>query len=261
MPEIEKLSVFIITKNEEQDIRRCIESVTWADEIIVVDSGSTDTTESICREYTDKFIYNEWPGSNKQKQFALEQCSNLWVLSVDADEVVSPELRDSITSTLVAGPKHEGYKMLRRNYYKDKPLYFGSMVPKPEFRLFRKDRGKFVDRLIHDKVILDGRCGWVKGYLEHYNIDSLAEWVEKNTTYAIRSAKDDYEQGKRAGIGHFFGVLNLFLRRYILLGGFLHGVPGLMFSVMPAYFRLLQYCIMWEMQKEAGQSKKKSGTD
>lgn len=251
MPEIEKLSVFVITKNEEEDIRQCLESVAWADEIVVVDSGSTDATEEIVREFTDKFIYNEWPGSNKQKQFALEQCSHNWVLSVDADEVVSPRLRKSIASLLSANPKCAGYKMLRRNYYKDKPICYGSMVPKPELRLFRKDMGHFIDRLIHDKVILSGRCGWVKGYLEHYNITDISEWIEKNTRYAILAARDDAANGKMVSIGHFIGVLNLFIRRYILLGGFLHGVSGLIFSVMPAYFRFLQYCIMWEIQKES----------
>jgi glycosyltransferase involved in cell wall biosynthesis len=242
----------VITKNEEEGIRRCLESVRWADEIVVVDSGSTDGTEKICREFTDRFIYHEWPGSNRQKQFAMEQCSNLWVLSIDADEVVSPSLRASIESLLAGGPKCSGYKMLRRNYYKDKPLYHGAMVPKPELRLFRRDKARFIDRLIHDKVILDGPCGKVGGYLEHYNITDLYEWIEKNTLYARRGAEDDFARGKRIGFRHFVGVLNLFLRRYVLLGGFLHGVSGIVFSVMPAYFRLLHYCIMWEMQKEAG---------
>lgn len=220
----------------------------WADEIIVVDSGSADRTEDVCRKFTDKFIYNKWPGSNRQKQFAADQCSNLWVLSIDADEVVSPELSKNIQSLLGKRPKHDVYKMLRRNYYKDRPVEFGAMHPKPEVRLFRRDRARFIDRMTHDKLVYEGPCGCVKGYLEHYNITELKEWYEKNLRYAAACAEDDFLRGKRIGFRHFAGLPNLFFRRYILWRGFMHGVLGLVFSAMPVFFRLAQYSIMWELQ-------------
>ena len=246
---IEKLSVFIIVKNEEDGIRRCLESVAWADEIIIVDSGSTDATESICREFTDSFIFHEWESSNRQKQFAMDQCSNLWALSVDADEVVSPELRKSIENMLSGDSKCSGYKFLRRNYYKDIPLNFGAMHPKPELRLFRRDQARFKSGAVHDKIILDGPRGWLKGYLEHYNITDMAEWVEKNVRYARLSAEDDFARGKRVTWRHFAGLLFLFLRRYILWRGFLHGRLGLFFSAMPVFFRLHQYTLTRELQE------------
>jgi glycosyltransferase involved in cell wall biosynthesis len=228
-----------------------LESVAWADEIVVVDSGSTDGTESVCREFTERFIYHEWESSNRQKQFALEQCKCPWVLSIDADEVVSPGMRKSIESLLSGEPQCRGYKILRRNYYKDILLDFGAMHAKPELRMFRRDSGKFADRAVHDKVIIDGKVGWLKGYIEHYNISELAEWVEKNVRYARLSGEDDVAKGRRVTWRHFCGLPALFLRRYILWRGFLHGVLGLFFSAMPVYFRLLQYSVMWEKQKEA----------
>lgn len=249
---MERVSVFIITKNEEKDIRRCLESVAWADEIVVVDSGSKDATGDICREMGARFIFHEWENSNRQKQFALESCLNPWVLSIDADEVVSPEMRDSVKTLLSGKPKCDGYKVLRRNYYRDRPLYFAAMHPKPELRLFRRDRGRFIDRAVHDKVILDGRCGWVDGYLEHFNIVELAEWVQKNVGYARLCAEDDIRRGKPVGLRQFSSLCSMFFTRYILCRGCLHGVLGLFFSAMPVYFRMLQYSIMWEMQKEMG---------
>lgn len=233
-------------------IRRCLESVAWADEIVVVDSGSADSTEEICEGFTDRFMFHEWEGSNRQKQFALEQCSNDWVLSIDADEVVSPALAKNIQALMTSGPRYVGYKILRRNYYKDEPVDFGAMHSKPELRLFHRGHGRFAERLVHDKVLLDGPYGWVKGYLEHYNLSSISEWVQKNVRYAILSAEDDVARGKRVGFRHFAGLPGLFLRRYILWRGFLHGVPGLVFSAMPTYFRFIQYSTMWELQKEVG---------
>ncbi|MEN6521665.1 MAG: glycosyltransferase family 2 protein [Armatimonadota bacterium] len=248
---MEKLSVIIITKNEENCIRECLESVKWADEIVVVDSGSTDKTEEICREYTDKFFYNEWPGSNRQRQLAADKCSNLWTIFIDSDEAVSPELAKNIQSLLKTEPKCDVYKVLRRNYYRDRPAEYGVMHPKPEIRLFRRDRVKFIDRSTHAKLVYSGKSGSVKGYLEHYNITELKEWYEKNLRYARACAEDDFTKGKRVGFRHFAGLPNLFFRRYILWRGFLHGVPGLVFSAMPVFFRLVHYSIMWELQSNS----------
>lgn len=167
---------------------------------------------------------------------------------IDTDEVVSPELAKNIQSLLKSGPKHDAYRMLRRNYYKDRPVEFGVMHPKPEVRLFRRDRVRFIERVVHAKLIYEGRCGWVKGYLEHYNITELKEWYEKNLRYAIACAEDDFARGKQVGFRHFAGLPGLFLRRYIIWRGFMHGVLGLVFSAMPVFFRLVQYSIMWELQ-------------
>ncbi len=244
-----RISVFVITKNEEARIKRCLESVSWADELVVVDSGSTDGTERACLEFTDRFIYNDWVNSNRQKQFALEQCSYDWVLSIDADEVVSLEMRRAIKELLSGKPSKVGYKVLRRNYYRERLVDFGVMHSKPELRLFRRDAGRFAPRAVHDKVVLDGPSGQIGGYLEHYNITSLSLWVEKNIRYGKVSAEDDFARGKRVTWRHFAALPSLFLRRYFLWKGILHGVLGFYFSAMPVFFRLHQYSIMWELQQ------------
>lgn len=167
---------------------------------------------------------------------------------IDADEVVSPELAKSIKDLLESEPEFDTYRVLRRNYYKDNPAEFGVMHPKPEVRLFRRDCARFIDRMAHAKIVCNGKCGRVKGYLEHYNITNLKEWYEKNLRYARICAEDDIARGKQVGFRHFAGLPVLFLRRYIFWRGFMHGVPGLVFSAMPVFFRLVQYSIMWELQ-------------
>jgi glycosyltransferase involved in cell wall biosynthesis len=253
---MERLSAIIITKNEEGCIGPCLESVKWADQIVVVDSGSSDRTMDICREYTDCVIYNEWPGSNRQKNFALSHAVNPWILCIDADEAVSPKLRQSIEKAIASDPPYAGYKMLRRNYYRDTPFEFGAFYPKPELRLFRRDKGKFIDRLVHDKVILDGKCGKLDGYLEHYNITDLAEWIEKNVRYAALSAQGDLSKGRRVTLWDFISPFGHFLRRYIFRKGFLHGIPGLVFSLLPACFRVLTCAMVWDGQEKARREKR-----
>jgi len=245
---IEKVSACIITKDGEDSIRQCLESVRWADEIIVVDSGSTDATESICREFADRFIFHEWEGYAGQRTFALTQCSHPWAFMIDDDETVSPELQASIREELSA-PGFDAYKVLRRNYFRGNPVDYAAMRPKPQIRLFRKECLSWIDRRVHEKPVLSGRCGWLKGYLNHYAVSDLSEWIEKNTRYAKLAAEYDASCGRRIGFWHFAGLPLHFLRRYLLRGGFLHGIPGLLFSALPAYFRFIEYSEAWDMQQ------------
>ena len=253
---MEELSVFVITKNEEHCIARCLESVSWAEEIIVVDSGSTDRTQEIAESLGARFVFHEWENSNRQKQYALSLCTKAWALCLDADEAVSAELRQSIRQVLANPPPFAGYKMLRRNYYRDRPLDYGAFRPKPELRLFRRDKGEFVDRVVHDKVILDGPCGKLRGYLEHYNIEILAEWIAKNLRYAQLSAQEMHRRGKHATLASVMSPWWIFLRRYFFRKGIFHGIPGFIFSFLPAVFGFVTQFLLWEMGREEVRSQR-----
>ena len=159
---MEKLSVTIITLNEEKRIRDALESVKWADEIIVVDSGSTDKTVDICKEYTDKVFFNPWPGHVAQKNVAVDKASHLWILSIDADERITPKLAGEIQKVL-HNPKADAYKMPRHVYYLGQWINHSGWYPDNKVRLFRKDKARWGGTNPHDTVVANGNVGYLNG--------------------------------------------------------------------------------------------------
>ena len=247
------ISVAIIAFNEEEAIRDCLESVRWAEEIVVVDSGSTDGTEAICREYTDKFFVRQWEINDAQYNKALSLCSKEWVLQLDADERVSKEMEGEIRELFAgsAGPGADGYTFPRKLFYLGRWLTHGGWYPDRKLRLFKKGKAKWVGGLHAKAVLLEGRISHLKGDLIHLSYKDIHDQVLRMERYAEVAAR-----GKIARDGSSWPVLRMvcdppliFIRRYFLQLGFLDGIPGLVALVVNAFYVFLKYAKLWELQK------------
>lgn len=241
------LSVIIIAKNEADRIRETLDSVYgWADEIIVLDSGSTDDTVAICREYTDKVYETDWPGFGKQKQRALDKAVCDWVLSIDADEQVSPELRAEIDKELQDDPSHTGYDVHRPVIIFGKVMDFSGSGQSP-LRLFKRTTGYFTDVPVHEKVMLrEGSLGRLRGSLYHETYRDYGHAVEKFAEYAWLQAGVRYTRGKRGGLAGALlrSTLN-FIHNYIVRFGFLDGSRGFVFAALHAQYTFNKYAALW----------------
>lgn len=244
------ISAIIITKNEEQRIGRCLESLFWADEIVVVDSGSTDRTRNICESYpTVRFVEHPWDGFGRQKNHALQNAQGEWVFSIDADEVVSPELATEIKATL-EHPDCAGYLVPRKNFYRGQWVRHSGWWPDPVLRLFRRDKGRFSDRSVHETVELDGRPGRLDGCLEHHSFSGIADFLRKADSYSSLGAEVMLQQGKRSSV-----VLALvksaatFFKTLILKRGFLDGYVGVLISFSNAVGVFYRYMKCLELKQ------------
>ncbi|MEK6692593.1 MAG: glycosyltransferase family 2 protein [Nitrospirota bacterium] len=247
---MEKLSVAIITHNEEKDIRDCLESVKWADEIVVVDSFSNDKTVEICREYSDKVYQREWSGFSNQKNNAIDLTNNPWVLVVDADERVSEGLKKEIKEILNKDPEFNGYFIPRKSYFLRKWIRYSGWYPDYSVRLFRKDKGRFEQREVHESVKIDGKTGKLKNPLEHYTYSSLSEYIKRMDTYSTLAAREMVNDGKRTGIVSIISrSLFTFFRMYVLQQGFREGMHGLLLAIFYSYYTFVKYAKLWEMKR------------
>lgn len=246
----EKISVTVITHNEEENIKDCLESVKWADEIIVVDSGSTDRTIKICGEYTDKVFFNAWPGMKEQKQCAVEKASNLWIFSIDADERVTEALEEFILREL-KNPMFNGYRFPRRNYFLGEWLKFGGWYPDHVLRFFRKDRGRFGGANPHDKVVVEsGRIKTVDIPLIHHTYKSISQYLAKQNMYSSISAKELFYSGKRFPPYVIpFKALFKFIETYFIKKGFIDGFRGLIVAVGATYSMFWKHIQLWELSR------------
>lgn len=243
------LSVIIIALNEADRIRPCIESVHgWADEIIVLDSGSTDATVQIVREYTNKVWETDWPGFGKQKQRALDRATCEWVLSIDADERVTPELRAEIDHTLHGRPAHTGYDVHRPVVLFGRIMDFSGSGQSP-LRLFKRSEGMFTQVPVHERVELKtGTLGRLRGSLYHETYRDYNHAVVKFAEYSWLQANARFEKGKRSGL--FFaalrGILN-FVYNYFIRLGFLDGGRGFILAALHANYTFNKYAALWEI--------------
>ena len=242
------ISVTVITKNEAAIIRTCLESVAWADEIIVVDSGSTDGTVEICREYTDKVILTDWPGFGPQKNRALDMATKDWVLSLDADECVTPELREEMQAVMADPGGKAAFAMPRRSSYCGKPMRHSGWWPDYVTRLFRRGRARFSDDLVHERLIVDGPVGRLREPLLHEAFSDLEEVLDTMNRYSTAGARMMRDRKERAGLStallHGFWS---FLSTYVLRAGFLDGREGLMLAISNAegtYYKYLKLMLL-----------------
>lgn len=244
-----KLSVIIITKNEAENIRACLESVAWADEIIVVDAGSSDATVEICRELKTRVFVHDWPGFGAQKNRALAYASYDWVLSLDADERVTPELRVEIESALQNAPA-DGYEIPRLSSFCGRFMHYSGWHPDFVLRLFRRGRGSFSDALVHESVQLQGSVARLQQPLLHYSYRDFDEVLSKLNSYSSAASTMLQRRGKKGGLAQ--AVLHglwAFIRTYILRAGFLDGREGFMLAVMNAENSYYRYIKLWLKQK------------
>jgi glycosyltransferase involved in cell wall biosynthesis len=229
------LSVIIICKDEEKNIRECLESVSWADEIIVLDSGSNDNTVSICQEFTDQVHITDWPGFGKQKQRALELATQPWVLSIDADERITQESKNEILETINRADAVDGYHLPRSSNFCGRFMRHSGWYPDYVLRLFRRESARFTDDVVHERVICNGTSANLKHPILHYTYDSLDQAVEKANLYSTLGAEKLYKEGKQSSISKaFLKGFWAFLRTYLFRQGFRDGKHGFLLAVVNA---------------------------
>ncbi len=243
----EPLTVLVPTFNEEFNIRDCLESIKWADEIFVVDSYSTDRTPEICREYTDKIVQHEYINSAAQKNWAIPQTTHKWVLIVDSDERVSARLRDSILSTLENPSKYDGYYVKRENFFFDHHIRHGGWERDYVLRLFNKERGRYEDKEVHAHIEVEGKEGYLDGPLYHYTYRNLDQYFGKFLRYTKWAAGDLDTSGRRPSwVNLAVRPWMRFLKMYVLRLGFLDGKHGLVLCWLAAFSVFTKYARLWE---------------
>ncbi len=239
------LSVIIITKNEAERLPRCLDSVRdLADEIIVLDSGSTDATLEIARRYTDKVTVSaDWPGFGPQKNRALDDATGDWVLSLDADEWLTPELAAEVVAVLKT-PAAEVYEIPRLSSFCGRPMRHSGWWPDHVARLFRRGTARFSDDLVHERLVFSGSARRLKSPLNHETYRNLDEMLVKLNRYSTDGAENHFHHGKRGGLGKAIGRgVWAFVRTYVVRAGFLDGREGFLLAVANAettYYRYLK---------------------
>lgn len=246
-----KVSALIPTYNEEKNIRDCLESLQWAEEIIVVDSYSEDSTREIAREFTDRVYQHEYVNSATQKNWALDnlEFSNRWVLIVDADERCTDELRTSIESKS-ENPGYDGYWIYRENHFLGKKIKHCGWNKDKVLRLFKKEKGRYKDKEVHAQLNLSGKENSLEGKLKHFTYRDFESYFEKFNRYSTWGARQLYKDGKK---GSVFKIITRpvcrFLRTYFLFLGFLDGVHGLILSSLAGMSVFAKYVKLWHFQQ------------
>jgi glycosyltransferase involved in cell wall biosynthesis len=237
-----QLSVVTIVRNEEKKLGACLESVKWADEIIIVDDMSTDGTPGIARRYTDRIFTRKMDNEGRHRNWAYAQAKNTWVLSLDADEVVTPELRDEIISTLSWNPAESGFTIPRRNFIGSHWVRHGGWYPSPQLRLFRKDNFKYEEVGVHPRAIMPGPCGHLKCDMLHYSYDDVAELVNSLNGQTTKEAEKWISGGRKMPMSKaLWRAVDRFCRAYVGKKGHHDGVVGLMVAVNGAIYQVLSY--------------------
>jgi len=243
------VSAIVITKNAEPTIRRCLESVKWADEIIVVDSGSTDATADICRELGAKFHQTpDWPGHGPQKNRALDRASGEWIVALDSDEWMTPELRQEVEGAMAEPRGHAAFAIPRRSSFCGRFMRHSGWWPDYVVRLFRRDASRFSEDHTHDRLIIQGRTGKLKQSIMHEAITDLDQVIVKMNMYSSSAARMKHQQGRKASL--FTALLHggwAFFRTYVLRLGFLDGREGFMLAVANAegsYYRYVKLMLL-----------------
>jgi len=251
---VNRLSVTIIAWNEEERLRACLESVAWADEIIVVDAESTDKTVQVAREFTDKIWVRPWAGFATQKNFALEQATGEWVLSLDADERVTAELRERIGRIVRANGPADGYSIPRKNVFWGAWVRHGGLYPDYQLRLFRRDAGRFVDSAVHESVVVEGHVKAVAEPMLHHSYRGLEDFVARSNRYSTLAAQEIVRRGGQVGLTDLaLRPLGRFLSMYVLRLGFLDGWRGFMLAVLYANYVFLRMAKAWEARRGSGE--------
>jgi glycosyltransferase involved in cell wall biosynthesis len=247
---VPKVSVTIITLNEAAHIGAAIDSVSWADEILVVDSGSTDGTPEIARAKGATVVCREWPGWVEQKNFAACQAAHDWIFSLDADERVPPPLAGEIRELLSGDPPMRGYRVPRVTFHLGKWIRTTDFYPDYQTRLYDRRAARWHGKHVHESVSVDGPVGRFRHDLEHYSFRDLRDQLDRINHYTTLAARQMHEAGRRAGL--FDLAIHppaAFLRNYLLRLGILDGTPGLIVSIVNAYSVFLKFAKLWELQR------------
>lgn len=249
--ERQRVSAVVIAYNDEPNIRACLETLTWADEIIVVDSHSTDATEKISREFTDKVYQHDFHGFGRLRNEAVAHAAHDWVFSLDTDERATQEVREEIKRILERGPEAEAYFVPRRNYFLGRAIRHGGWYP--DYRqpqLFRKGRMRYRKDLVHEGFELDGRVGYLRAEVLQFPFRDLDQYLAKMDRYTDLMARRMVEGGRRF---HAHQLVThpcfTFAKMYLGRAGFLDGMPGLILSGLYAYYTFIKYAKLWELSR------------
>ncbi len=250
-----KLSVIVVTKNEAHNIKDCLESVRFADEIIIFDSGSTDGTPEICRQYTNNVVItDDWPGDGPQKNRAIDKAKGEWILCLDADERVSSALATEIQALIHQQPSHSAYDVPYQSTYCGKPIRFGDWRGESHVRLFLRKKARFTEDIVHCHLKVNGSTGKLKNIILHHPFHHLGAMIHKMNDYTNQSAKALFLRGTKSSLLKALGRgLWSFFRGYLLKMGFLDGKEGFLLAVSNAqgtYYRYVKLMYLWQTHKE-----------
>ena len=247
------VSVTVITKNEADALADALRSVSWADELIVIDAESTDATVAIARQFTDRVYVRAWNGYIDQKNHAASLATHDWILSLDADERVTPELAQEIRERLSTEPAAPGYRIPRVSSYFGRWIRTTDMYPDYQLRLYDRRRGRWDGKYVHESVRTDGAPGYLTNALQHHPYRDLSEHLIRMDRYTTLAARQMHEQGRRTGmLGMVIHTKLAFLRNYVLKGGFRDGTAGLVISLVNTYYVFLKLAKLWELQNAGG---------
>jgi glycosyltransferase involved in cell wall biosynthesis len=242
-----KISATVITYNEQANIGQCLESIRWVDEIVVVDSGSTDRTVEIARNYTERVIINPWPGYIAQKNFALKQASHEWILCLDADERVTPELKGEIISEINLEKGIVGYYIKRHTYYLGRWINHGGWYPDYKLRLIRKGEARWDGVDPHDKLVTHGKTGYLKGEILHYTYRDFSHQLRVIDRFSEVAVQEGLKRGARFSVWKALLHPPLkFVECYVYKLGFLDGLPGLIIAIASSFYVFVKYIKLWE---------------
>ena len=244
-----KISACVIVFNEERKVRACLESLTWCDEIIVVDSFSTDRTVEICREITDKVYQHEWLGYVGQRNLVRGYAKNDWILYLDSDEEVSPGLRDEILAEFANGPgTYVGYEFPRIVYFLGRWILHGEWYPDVKLRLFHKDFGRTEGIEPHDRVACNGPVKRLRNPVWHYTYDDIRDQNDQANRFSTITAQQKFVAESKFHLTDLlFRPFLRFIKGYFLRGGFLDGMHGFIIAITQAYGAFLKYAKLWEL--------------
>jgi glycosyltransferase involved in cell wall biosynthesis len=245
---VPKLTVTVITRNEAANLARALASVTWADEIVVVDSESTDATVAIARQFTSRVEVRPWPGYIEQKNYAASVAANDWILSLDADERVTAPLAAEIPVALTHGT-HAAYAVPRVTWHLGRWIRTTDWYPDHQMRLYDRRAARWTGKYVHEALAVDGSTGYLRREIEHFPYRDISEHLETIDRYSTYAAAEMAERGRRAGWLQLGAHPPLaFLRNYIARGGIRDGVPGFIISAMNAYYVFLKFAKLRELQ-------------
>jgi glycosyltransferase involved in cell wall biosynthesis len=245
---VQKVTATVITRNESANIAGALESIRWADEIVVIDSESTDDTVEIARRYTDRVVVRPWPGYVAQKNFAAGQASHDWIFSLDADERVTPALADEVRALLSGNPRAAGYRIPRVAFHCGRWIRSTDWYPDYQLRLYDRRRALWTGRHVHESVRAAGPVPRLRGEIQHYAYRDIAHHLQTMDRYTTLAARQLFEDGRRASWADILITPRLtFFRNYILRGGFRDGMAGLIVSAMNSYYVGLKFAKLWEL--------------
>jgi len=258
------VSVVVITKNEEKNIIRCLNSVSWADEIIIVDDNSCDSTIELAKKFTDKIITKKMEIEGRHRNWAYAQARNEWVLSIDADEVVTEELRKELEVFFDSDIQSNAFTIGRRNFIGDYWIKGGGLYPSPQLKLFRKDKFKWEEVEVHPRAFLEGGCGHLKGDLMHYTYKDWGDFLRKLNNQTTLEAKKWYkvslDDPKKAGykmnVPHaLWRVLDRFVRTFFAKKGYRDGFIGFMIAYFASLYQIISYAKYRELEEKGKNAK------